>query len=1176
MSILTLALYVTVTCAKIILMLHNPYSGRNQIMGLQIIVGKSGSGKSTYIYEKVIKESQENPKRNYFIIVPDQFTMQTQMDLVTMSPCGGIMNIDVLSFSRLAHRIFEETGGCRKPVLDDTGKSLILRKVAADLKDKTVLIGPNLDKQGYIHEVKSAISEFMQYGIGQEELKQLIEYAKEKGSLHYKLQDLAVLYEGFGQYIKDHYITTEESMDILAEELLHSKLVQDCVVVFDGFTGFTPIQNKVIATLMELCKQVVLTLTINPEELTEQNDQDLFSLSKKTYHTMVKLAEDKQVTVEPLIAMPGMPVYRFRGKEELAFLEQNLFRYPFMPYTGEKENRIQIRKSLDIHEEVREVCREIQRVLKKTGCCYRNIAVITGDLSVYESEIEEAFTQYAIPFFMDKTRGILLNPFTEFLKAVLDIIQNDFSYESVFRYLKSVMVDFTKDETDDLENYVLELGIRGKGTWNRVFAGRTKAMKRKESAVEELGYVNQLRERLMNQLTSVLDLPKTGERVVKEYIEKLYAFIVDNHCSEKLNQFEMLFSRREDYTKAKEFGQIYRLIMELFDQIMDLVGEEKMSIKDFSDILDAGLNEIEVGSIPQSVDRIIVGDMERTRLKPTQYLFFMGLNDGLIPKNGGKGGIISDMEREFLTGSNFELAPSPRQQMYIQKFYLYLNMTKPSEKLYLSFASMNSEGSASRPSYLISMIDKMFPDAFVQHKEEHHLEQLLNMGEIKEYFCTLLRRYADGCILKQERIDFLTLLSLFREEDAQKEFVMHKIEQAFDTQREKALQQMVAGVLYGHTLHSSISRMEQYASCAYAYFLQYGISLKDRELYGFEDRDIGTIFHGVLEHFSDKLIEHNYTWFNFPKDEGAKMVEESLLEVSSDYSDAVLFDNAQNRYTLQRMKRILTRAVNTISYQLGKGRYVPEAFEVSFSVSQTLEDMNIALNEQEKMKLTGRIDRLDTYEDEDHVYVKVVDYKSGNKDFNLAAFYHGLQLQLVVYLNEALKTTAQKHPGKEVVPAALLYYHVADPLIDGDEDMSEEAINQKIYQELRTRGIVNSDASVINALDTTQTKKSDCIPVEYKTDGSFTSNSSVMSPENMKLISDFASYKLRKMGSEICKGKIPINPVTQGTKDSCTYCLYKDVCGFDERISSLQKREIAKEEEADLLDKMQQDMKGEA
>lgn len=1158
-------------------------------MSLQLIIGTSGTGKSTSVYKKVIQESIEHPESNYFIIVPDQFTMQTQKDLVNMSPRGGIMNIDVLSFSRLAYRIFEETGGNHKPVLDDTGKSLILRKVAADLKTKTPVIGAHLDKQGYIHEVKSAISEFMQYGIGKEELNQLIEYARPKGSLYYKLKDLSVLYDGFVNYIKKHYITTEESMNLLSTELYRSKKIKDSVVVLDGFTGFTPIQNKVIGSLLELCKQVMITLTMDEKTTLaeEMKEQDLFVFTKKTYQSLLNLAQKHHTIVERPYFISGNPSKRFENNQEMAFLEQNLFRYPLKTFCLDNqkqkdtnENGITIYKSVDIHEEVRHACRKIQEVLKKTGCCYRDIAVIAGDLSEYESEVEQVFANYQIPIFMDKTRGILLNPFTEYLDSVLDLVILNFSYEAVFRYLRTGMTDFTMDEIDRLENYVIEMGIRGKKAWSHLFVGRTKEMKKSEEAAEQLGQMNELRERLMKQISPFLfgseesvQITGTSDFETSIYIKHLYEMIVWNRIYDKLIAYEDLFQKMEDYSKAKEYGQIYGLILNLFDQIMDLIGNEKMKLQEFKDILDAGLNEIEIGSIPQSVDRVIVGDMERTRLKPIQYLFFLGMNDGFVPKSSSKGGIISDMEREYLTGSEIELAPSPRQQMYIQKFYLYLNLTKPAKRLFLSYSGMKTDGSANRPSYLIPILEKMFPETKEELTEEKEL-LAANPYELKEAFCVLLRKYADGRLTDEEEQTLFVILKLLQEETAEKAFVREMVKKAFASKEEKHLDRIVAGILYGKSLLSSVSRMEKYAACEYAYFLQYGLSLKEREQYGFEDKDIGTIFHGVLEHFSDKLAKRNYTWFDFPKEETQQMVAESLEEVSACYSDAVLFDNALNRYTLTRMQRILSRAVNTISYQLNKGRFIPAQYEIGFSMQESLGEINVALNTEEKMKLNGRIDRMDTFEEDTHIYVKVVDYKSGNKDFSLASFYHGLQLQLVVYLNEAMKLVQNQNPSKEVIPAALLYYHVADPLVEGEAESNPDEINQKIYQELRTKGLVNSDSSVIESLDISMTKKSDCIPVDYKADGSFTAASSVASKEELQTISEFATYRLKEMGKRIYHGSIHLNPVTQKTIDSCTYCSYHEVCGFDMRLAECKKRQIEKEDEKDLINKMEKEMKG--
>ena len=1207
-------------------------------MALQMITGGSGSGKSKYVCDLVLKESDLHPKKNYFVIVPDQFTMQTQMDFVTASPKGGIMNIDILSFSRLAHRIFEETGGNRKPVLDDTGKSLILRKIAGNIREQVPVIGSNLNKQGYIHEVKSAISEFMQYGIGQSELDEMIEYAKSRGALHYKLKDLQVLYKAFKEYIEGHYITTEESMDILASELKKSALIPGSVVVFDGFTGFTPIQEKVIGVLMALCEQVIITVTMDGEE-------EPFSFAAKTVQRLKKLAGEYGCEVLPVQHFTGN--YRAAGSPQLLHLEKQLFRYPICPYDPhgkedagdieeaiEKSNiskqslhpyvesgcliegmqsiRVSAHKDMqsirisahkDMQQEVRNLCRQIRSILNETGCAYRDIAVIAGDLGAYESVIEEEFMRYEIPYFMDKTRNILLNPIIEYIKAALSILTENFSYESVFHYLRSGLADFSAEEIDDLENYVLEMGIRGKSMWTHAFAGRTFAMKKADAREEKeaclqandrekkdneehhgfaedvpsttidiLASLNATRESLLTQLAPILEIGNSPNICVKDMVERLYHFVTANRIEEKLHAYADFFEKKKDDARAKEYQQIYRLIMELLDQIMELIGQEKMSLAEFADILDAGFAEIEVGIIPRSVDRIIVGDIERTRLKPVKYLFFVGVNDGYIPAKTNKGGIISDIDREFLKGSNQDLAPSPREQMYIQKYYLYLNMTKPSKGLYLSYAAMDGQGAALRPSYLIGIMKQLFPGCETDGRSMQDELPVGNFYEAKEAFCLLLRKYAENTISDNERGQFIRLLHLLGKEESDRLLIEHWVENAYLTNKERNISKVAAGLLYGDIILSSISRMEKYASCAYSYFLQYGLSLKERELYGFESKDMGTIFHGVLEHFSNKLLEKNYTWTDFPKEEGEVMVAQSMQEVCMEYTDALLYDNALNRYTMKNMEHIMQKCVSNISYQLGKGRFVPKEYEVSFHVVENLHDLDISLSEKDKMRLSGRIDRMDTCEKDDKVFVKIVDYKSGDKNFDLATFYHGTQLQLVVYMNEARKRAEKLHPGKEAVSAAMLYYHVDDPIIEGTVKMSPEEVNGKVREALRMKGVINSDGDILEALDTSKSAKSDCVTLDYDSKGGLKSTTNAYDSAQMKLLSDYASYSLKAMGVRIKKGEIPVNPYVSGNVDSCEYCAYKDVCGFDEKIPGYTKRNLSKDKDVDYLERMKDAM----
>lgn len=1140
-------------------------------MSLRFYFGPSGSGKSHRIYEEIMQRAAQEPGRNFLIIVPDQFTMQTQKDLVMRSDRGGILNIDVLSFGRLSHRILEEVGTKEMPVLDDTGKSLVLQKIAADLKEQLPAMGSLLHKQGYIHEVKSAISEFMQYGISTQDMDKLIASAEKRGALAMKLRDLKTLYRGFQDYIRDHFITTEETLDVLRRSLVKSKILPDSVVIFDGFTGFTPIQNRLIQELMRVCEETIVTVTIGEEEDPYQMDgeQKLFHLSKKTVADLVKLAAEAEVTRGEDVFVKGGP-NRFAEAPALCYLEQNLFRYQYEPYT-EKQHEIHMFEALSPREEVHQTALYIRKLIREEGLTYRDIAVVIGDLEGYASYVETEFGQLEIPCFLDRTRGIVLNPMIEYIKSALQLYIRDFSYDTVFHFLRSGMADISREEIDELENYVIRTGARGYRTYSRLFTRRTEEMQQgsgqedTERAEETMERLNRIRQQFADTVEILHMAPwaKAGE-----YVDHLYDFLEQNQVQQKLLNYQQQFEQEGDLAKAREYAQIYRLVMDLLDQIYGLLGEEEISLQEFADILDAGFGEITVGTIPQNVDRIVVGDMERTRLKQVKVLFFLGVNDGNIPKNASKGGIISDMDREFLIESGTEMAPSPRQQMYIQRLYLYLNMTKPSERLYLSYAKVNSDGKGIRPSYLIDTVRKLFPLLAVEYPQNRsRLEQIEGRQEGARYLAEELREYADGTLREEERQDFYLM---YRAYEADPEGRDRLTAAAFRRYKESGLSRIVARALYGRQLENSVSRLETYAACACRHFLQYGLSLQEREEFGFEVSDMGNVYHAVLENFAGKLAESGRTWWDFDENFATQAIKEAVEGYAATYGETVLYSSARNEYAITRMSRILTRTVLTLQQHLKQGSFQPDDYELSFRFAEDLDSIHVDLSEEEKMHLQGRIDRIDVSEDAEHVYVKVIDYKSGNKKFDLAALYYGLQLQLVVYMNAAMELESRKHPDKEIVPAALLYYHIDDPTIETPVELTQEQINEEILTKLRMNGVVNSDPAVVERLDRFLQDKSKVIPVEKKKDGSFSARSGILSREELHVVSAYVDTKIRQIGREILDGKIAANPYEKGNEEACTYCAYKKVCGFDGSIPGYEKRQLEDLDKQTLMQRMQE------
>lgn len=1139
-------------------------------MSLRFCFGPSGSGKSHRIYEEIMQRAAEEPGRNFLIIVPDQFTMQTQKDLVMRSDRDGILNIDVLSFGRLSHRILEEVGTKEMPVLDDTGKSLVLQKVAADLKEQLPAMGSLLHKQGYIHEVKSAISEFMQYGISTQDMDKLITSAQKRGALAMKLKDLKTLYRGFQDYIRDHFITTEETLDVLRRSLSKSKILKGSVVVFDGFTGFTPIQNRLIQELMRVCAETIVTVTIGVGEDPYKMDgeQKLFHLSKKTVADLEKLAAEAEVERGEDLFVKGGP-NRFAKAPALHYLEQNLFRYQYEPYAGEQQE-IHMFEALSPREEVHQTALYIRHLIREQGMTYRDIAVVIGDLEGYASYVETEFGQLEIPCFLDRTRGIVLNPMIEYIKSALQLYIKDFSYDTVFHFLRSGMADISREEIDELENYVIRTGARGYRTYSRLFTRRTEEMQGNAEGSEQaeektMERLNRIRQQFMD---AVEILHMGSQEKAGDYVSHLYDFLEQNQVQQKLLNYQQQFEKEGDLSRAREYAQIYRLVMDLLDQVYELLGEEEISRQEFADILEAGFGEITVGTIPQNVDRIVVGDMERTRLKQVKVLFFLGVNDGNIPKNASKGGIISDMDREFLIESGTEMAPSPRQQMYIQRLYLYLNMTKPSEQLYLSYAKVNSEGKGIRPSYLIDTVRKLFPAMSVEYPQNRsRLEQIEGRQEGARYLAEELREYVEGILPEEERQDFYLMYRAYEADAAGRDLLTRA---AFRRYRESGLSRIVARALYGQQLENSVSRLETYAACACRHFLQYGLSLQEREEFGFEASDMGTVYHAVLENFAGKLAESNLTWWDFTEDFAAKAVKESVEAYAATYGETVLYSSARNEYAITRMSRILTRTVLTLQKHLKQGSFQPDDYELSFRFAEDLDSIHVDLSEDEKMHLQGRIDRIDVSEDAEHVYVKVIDYKSGNRKFDLAALYYGLQLQLVVYMNAAMEMESRKHPDKEIVPAALLYYHIDDPTIETPVELTDEQINEQILAKLRMNGVVNSDPEVVERLDRYMQDKSVVIPVEKKKDGSFSARSGVLSREEMQLISSYVDAKIRSIGREILDGKIAANPYEKGNEEACTYCAYKKVCGFDGSIPGYEKRQLEDLDKQALMQRMQE------
>lgn len=1108
-------------------------------MPLKFVFGPSGSGKSYYLYQHVIQESMKYPERNYIVLVPEQFTMQTQKDLVMMHERKGIMNIDVLSFARLAYRVFEETGGGGLPVLDDEGKNLILRKIAGDYESELKMLGGHMKKQGYISEVKSVISEFTQYDIGEDEIERVMESAGESSRLYYKLADIRLLYRGFTDYLREKYITKEELLDVLSREVEKSERLKNSTVVLDGFTGFTPVQDRLLGELMRHCREVIVTVTMDRREnpYVYEHPYQLFALSKQMVTSLLQIAKQNKIPVEESVELYDHVPWRFKEQEALAFLEKHLFRYGAGAYEKEQE-QVKLHLAKNPREEAYAVAEQVRRMMREDGYRLRDIGVIVSDMDVYADRLKQAFIKYDIPFFMDHKRSILLNSFVEYIRSVLHMAEQSFSYESVFRFLRTNLAGFTYEEIDELENYVIGLGIKGYKHWQEKWTRKLKGM-----AQEDLDKMNHYRRQLVEKVDGLIYVLRQRRKTVADITRAIYEFMVQENLQVRLAEQEELFKAKGELALAREYAQIYRIVIELFDKFVELLGDEEVSLSEYCKLLDAGLEEARVGVIPPEVDQVVIGDMQRTRLKDIKALLFAGANDVYLPGALLRTGLLSELDREKFAREKLTLSAGGKEKAYVQKFYLYLNLTKPSEKLDIYYSKVSADGKSVRPSYLIQELQKLFPKLKVRDEERYLKEQELteNIG-----FDRMIREF----VQRRHETDgaWCELYSWYKKNPKWQEKVERFLEAGYYRKPLDALTEEAAKRLYGEEFETSITRMERFAVCAFSHFLTYGLGLREREEYDFQAADLGNVCHRALERFSYKVERETGDWLKLTEEQRNQYVEESVEEAIADYGNSILYSSSRNAYLIVRMKRMLEKTVWALTKQLAAGDFKPSAYEMRFA--------------------NGKIDRVDTCEDGDCIYVKVIDYKTGSKSFDVTALYHGLQLQLMVYMDAALQLEQKKHPEKEILPAGVFYYRIQDPLIDRPKEGEER---ESILKELKPDGMISLEKEVLEHLDHCMVGESSVIPVKYNKNGSLSKSSKAASAQDFYLMMKYAVNKVEEIRQKILSGDVKVNPYRRGTETSCDYCSYRQICGFDTKMEGYRYREI----DAMSVDKVIQAIKGE-
>lgn len=1117
-------------------------------MSLQFIYGRAGSGKSRCCLNQIKLQLQGGNAGKLVLLVPEQYTFQAERDLIKVLETGGILKTEVLSFRRMAYRVMNEAGGITYPHIHPAGKNMLLFNILEKMKDEFLIFHKSAGCQGFVSTISELITEMKRYNVRPEDLENIIGKLDGENYLHQKLKEIRLIYSQFETLIASRYRDADDELTILAGKLDSTRMYDGAEIWIDGFTGFTPQEYEVLSKLMQKASRVHVTLCTDVLEDAFSDATDVFFPVKQSYRRLQKLALDGLVNIVPPVSLNGEKPPRFCESEELSCLEANYFSYPYRIYQKATSD-IELFEAVNVYTEIEECAKDIIRQCRDNQLRYRDIAVVARNLAAYEELIGVVFEEYGIPCFIDSKTEINDHPLIRLILSMLDIIIENWSYEAVFRYLKSGLTGFEMEKTDILENYVLACGIRG-SRWTRntdwnMSPEMVPDDKQAAPAEQQLCEINEIRKQVSEPLLRFRAKTK-GRKKAADFCASIYDYLLEIGAESRIEGYIRQFTQEGKLRLASEYQQVWNILMDVFDQIVEVSGEDTMGVERFSNILKVGLAEYKISSIPASLDQVLAGSAEHFKSHEVKVLYILGTNDGIFPSAGISEGILSDSDRAALNSLGIELANDTKSQVFDEQYLIYGALATPKNFLRLSWPIADHEGRTMRSSIIISRIRKLFPRVTERSNllkpagDEANLRQLTAPVPAFNQLVLELREKNNGKDIPEI---WPEVYQWFLEQPEWQE-KCRTMENAFLYRNvAQPVSQEKIRELYGRNIHSSISRIEKYTACPFAYYVQYGLGARERKIYQLTPPDVGTFMHAVIEGFSKMVEEQNISWRSFDRDWCRGQVSMIVDRQLEGMKNTILGGSKRFKALTLRLKRVVTRAVWLIAEHIRQSSFEPIGYEVDFGEGGKFPPILIELDSGEKITLVGRIDRVDEYKTDEGTYLRIIDYKSGDKDFRLSDVYYGLQLQLITYM-DALWENSALQDGSTILPGGMLYFKVDDPLVRGSGLSTPEEIETAIMKKLKMRGLLLADVQLIRHMDNKIEGSSMIIPARINK-GDTLGKSSVATLEQFTVLREYVRRILKDLCSEIVKGNVPIRPYKKKKITSCRYCSYSSICQFD-------------------------------
>ena len=1085
-------------------------------MGLRIIYGRAGTGKSEFCFKEISDKIQG--KYKIYIITPEQFSFNAEERLLKTIKSNAVINAEVLTFKRMAYRISSEIGYKNKKLLSDSGKYMLLYDILEKNKGKLRFLGKS-DKN--IELVDTSITEFKKHNVNIEILNNVINKT-ENLYLKYKLEDMYLLYNEFQERIKNSYLEDNDLLTNLYEDLDKTNMFKNTIIYLDEFSGFTPQEYNIIKKLMKIAKQVNITICTDkfPEEII--SDMDLFYSNKVTLQKIINLTQKEKINIEKPVYLNIK--YRFKSPE-LLHIEDKLYEIPYKKYQNKCES-LSLYLSTNPYTEIKYVANKIIELVKEKNYRYRDIAIITKNIESYASLTKAIFSQYEIPIFIDQKKDLNQNLLVKYILALLEVFNKNWSYEAMFQYIKIGLCDISDEECFRLENYCLKWGIK----YSRWYK---EDWKFEDDKIDE---INRIRKLVVDPLL-LFKKQLDGRKTYKEITEVIYNFLIQNKIGEKLINKAKELEKNNEIEISKEYIAGWDIVISVLKEIIQVFGNEQVSFEKYADRFKVGIKATGIGKIPVAMDQVTLGDIERSRSHKVKAVFIIGVNDGSFPEIRKEEGFFNDKDRENLKIDGIELAKGTNEIIFEENFNIYKALTTAEENIFLSYISTDSDGKALRPSILISKIKKIFTElkedsdvtkrkGKIIHKNELFFELLLN-----------IRNWTDG---EEIIYDWYSVFKAFIDNLEWKDRLLSATDALKYTNKPDILKQDNVQKLYGDVLKTSVSKLEQYRSCPFAFFLKYGLALSDKELFKIESIDTGSFMHEVIDVFFEYIRINNLDFKTITNEQMENKVEEIIQDKLKLNKNYIFVSTPKYQFLTRRLTKLIIKSIKHIINTLVYSDYKIIGNEVEFKDGGDYAPIKIQLDDGRRVELTGKIDRVDLAKTKDGNYIRVIDYKSSVKNIDLNEVTLGIQIQLLTYLNVVT--------NEELLPSGALYFNLIDPILKAERNITQEELEDKIKNEFKMKGLILADIHIVKMMDNTLEKgSSNIIPAYIDSKGELNVNKpNMLTKEQFKVLQNNIYNTIKDISEEILSGQISLEPYYNRLKKKtpCEYCRFHSICKF--------------------------------